>query len=480
MFSFLLVFTLSTQAQWVKTASSPKGSGITDLAVKQSNGYLFATTGSFDWPNADTGGVHRSTDGGNTWTRVFPAYVARVIDVTPDGNIWASVWDFPNEDESMYSSSDDGDTWVLRYDGAPNNNIFSFAYDPANPQRMWLGIRSAIVLSNDGGQTWSHLTAVNIGWWIVQVVVQPPAVGSGRVFVIARNPATFEDHVYWNDAPPGIGWTAMTGDEPTDTLVSMIIVKDSTDSFGREVDGLYVGTLNGRIYKAGVYRPAIPPPASISLVYEDPDGPSITAFAEIDFTEAADGPAVSGPGTRKHYSSKDDDDDDDGPASGGSSGGVVKSIDLGQTWETVNDGLPATDVRMSAIAAHITSGVTATVYAGMFLNQNDGGPVYVQEVIGTDVNPESPGIPSSFVLNQNYPNPFNPSTEISFQVSDFGLVEVSIFDLLGRKVATLVNEKKHPGSYQVTWDATGQPSGVYFYRLSTTDFVQTKKLVLLR
>jgi len=159
---------------------------------------------------------------------------------------------------------------------------------------------------------------------------------------------------------------------------------------------------------------------------------------------------------------------------------VVKSIDLGQTWETVNDGLPATDVRMSAIAAHITSGVTATVYAGMFLNQNDGGPVYVQEVIGTDVNPESPGIPSSFVLNQNYPNPFNPSTEISFQVSDFGLVEVSIFDLLGRKVATLVNEKKHPGSYQVTWDATGQPSGVYFYRLSTTDFVQTKKLVLLR
>jgi len=479
--SLFFAFTLPIKGQWGKTASFPKGSGITDLAVKQSNGYLFATTGSFDWPNADTGGVHRSTDGGNTWQRVFPAYVARVVEVTPDGNIWASVWDFPNQDESMYSSSDDGITWVLRYDGAPNNNIFSFAYDPGNPQIMWLGARSFIVVSYDGGTSWSHLTAVNIGWWIVQVVVQPSAApsGTGRVWVIARQPTTFVNHVYWTNAPSQ-GWTQLTGDAPTDTLVSLAIVRDSTDAFGAEVDGIYVGTLNGRIYKAApAYRPLFPPPTSMSLVYEDPDGPSITAFAEIDFTEAVDGPAVSGPGTRKHYSSKDDDDDDDGPSAGESSGGIVKSIDLGQTWETVNDGLPTTDVRMSAIAAHVTSGVTATVYAGMFLDQNDGGHVYVQEVIGTDVD-DDPGIPSDFGLEQNYPNPFNPKTEIGYQISDYGLVMIEIYDVLGRRVAELVNEEQYPGTYDVTWDATGQPSGVYFYRLSTSHAVHTRKLVLLR
>jgi len=164
----------------------------------------------------------------------------------------------------------------------------------------------------------------------------------------------------------------------------------------------------------------------------------------------------------------------------GSSGGVVRSGDLGQSWEMINEGLPAGNLRMSSGAAHVTSGVTAVLYAGMFLDQNDGGPVYSREIAATDVDPGTSSIPEGFTLHQNYPNPFNPTTEIGFQISDYGLVGLDVYDMLGRKVATLVNEKKHPGSYEVTWDATGQTSGVYFYRLSTPGFVETKKLVLLR
>jgi len=473
--------------QWQQTASSPKGSGITDLAVKQSNGYLFATTGSFDWPNADTGGVHRSTDGGNTWERVFPAYVARVIDVTPDGMIWASIWDFPNEDESLYSSSDDGDTWTLRYNGAPNNNIFSFAYDPGNPQIMWLGARSFLVVSYDGGSTWSHLTPVNVGWWIVQVVVQRSTsmAFSGRVWVIARNPTTFVNHVYWTNAPSQ-GWNQMTGDTPTDTLVSLAIAHDSTDAFGAEVDGIYAGTSNGRIYKAApVYRPPFPPPTSMSPVYEDPGLSAISSFTNIDYSTAVSGAENFG---ILNYIWAWLDIEIDGPLAPGSSGGVVRSNDLGQSWEMVNEGLPAGNLRMSSGAAHVTSGVTAVLYAGMFLDQNDGGPVYSLEVGTTSVEPTAPEVPGAFALHQNYPNPFNPTTHFGFRISDIGFVSLRVYDLLGREVATLVNETKTPGTYEISWDATGQArqtagglaSGIYFYRLRAGDFVETKKLVLLR
>jgi hypothetical protein len=85
-----------------------------------------------------------------------------------------------------------------------------------------------------------------------------------------------------------------------------------------------------------------------------------------------------------------------------------------------------------------------------------------------------------FVLHQNYPNPFNPTTKIVYGIPSRAFVELKLFDVLGREVATLVSELKRPGAYTVKWNAQDYPSGVYFYRLSTNGFVETKKLLLLR
>jgi len=93
---------------------------------------------------------------------------------------------------------------------------------------------------------------------------------------------------------------------------------------------------------------------------------------------------------------------------------------------------------------------------------------------------ENPETPAEFKLYQNYPNPFNPTTDIRFEMGDVGFVTLRVYDLLGREVATLVNEKLSPGIYTRQWDATAFPSGVYYYRLSTGNDVQTRKLVLLR
>ncbi|MDI6766743.1 MAG: T9SS type A sorting domain-containing protein [Bacteroidota bacterium] len=89
-------------------------------------------------------------------------------------------------------------------------------------------------------------------------------------------------------------------------------------------------------------------------------------------------------------------------------------------------------------------------------------------------------LPKEYTLEQNYPNPFNPFTNIRFQIKDYGFVSLKIFNLLGQEVATLVSEKLQPGEYQKQWNATGMPSGVYYYQLRAGNYVETMKLVLLR
>ncbi len=98
----------------------------------------------------------------------------------------------------------------------------------------------------------------------------------------------------------------------------------------------------------------------------------------------------------------------------------------------------------------------------------------------TSVGMEEPLIPEVFSLAQNFPNPFNPTTTIRFEIGDWELVTLKIFDMLGREVVTLVNEKKPAGSYQIPWNANGMANGVYFYRLECGKNMEVKKLILLK
>ncbi|MCX6166267.1 MAG: T9SS type A sorting domain-containing protein, partial [Ignavibacteriae bacterium] len=81
---------------------------------------------------------------------------------------------------------------------------------------------------------------------------------------------------------------------------------------------------------------------------------------------------------------------------------------------------------------------------------------------------------------QNYPNPFNPNTIIRFQIKDSRFVTLKVYDMLGKEVATLVNEKLAAGTYEATFDASQYTSGVYFYRLQTENFTDTKRMILIK
>ena len=107
--------------------------------------------------------------------------------------------------------------------------------------------------------------------------------------------------------------------------------------------------------------------------------------------------------------------------------------------------------------------------------------ISLKEDLAASVSKKDNSLPQRYHLSQNYPNPFNPLTMISYQLPMINDVELSIYDVLGQKVATLVSEKQNAGYYQVQWDASGFASGVYYYRLNTASgFVKIKKLVLLK
>ena len=88
--------------------------------------------------------------------------------------------------------------------------------------------------------------------------------------------------------------------------------------------------------------------------------------------------------------------------------------------------------------------------------------------------------PVEFTLNQNYPNPFNPSTTISYQVPKQAMVTLAIYNALGEKVATIINQVLDAGVYQTRWDAVGFASGTYFVRLEADRYVSVKKMQLVK
>jgi hypothetical protein len=88
--------------------------------------------------------------------------------------------------------------------------------------------------------------------------------------------------------------------------------------------------------------------------------------------------------------------------------------------------------------------------------------------------------PDLFRLEQNYPNPFNPKTVIKYQLPASSQVDLSIFNILGQKITTLVSEQQAAGTYEVNWDASGLASGMYFYKLETPANVQVQKMLLIK
>ena len=149
---------------------------------------------------------------------------------------------------------------------------------------------------------------------------------------------------------------------------------------------------------------------------------------------------------------------------------LYESDDNGDNWFLVNGGLNDSKYILSLEITKSGFLFAGMDYYGIYKSANK---------VVTTLNEENT-VPSKFELMQNYPNPFNPSTSIEYSVPSNEYVLLKVYDLLGNEVNTLVNERQSAGNYEVNFDASNLASGIYFYRLQSGSFIQTKKLMLLK
>jgi hypothetical protein len=158
---------------------------------------------------------------------------------------------------------------------------------------------------------------------------------------------------------------------------------------------------------------------------------------------------------------------------------LIRTNDVGDTIWTKRMGGPLNDVGRSVILSSdgccVIAGLTNSFGAG----SND---FYVikTEMVSSVANLTPCMAPSQFTLYNAYPNPFNQRTVIKYDVSRLSKVDLNIYDVMGKRTATLVNKFNGPGSYEATWEAGDLPSGIYFVRMTAGDFHQTRKVVLLK
>ena len=123
-------------------------------------------------------------------------------------------------------------------------------------------------------------------------------------------------------------------------------------------------------------------------------------------------------------------------------------------------------------------------YIEDFIPSGSGGLITPNAVVIREINvlsvDDNTLKSNSFILEQNYPNPFNPTTNIRFRIADRGFATLKVFNVLGNEIETLVNKELEEGEYKFTFDASGIPSGVYFYQLKVGSFIQTNKMVYLK
>jgi photosystem II stability/assembly factor-like uncharacterized protein len=168
---------------------------------------------------------------------------------------------------------------------------------------------------------------------------------------------------------------------------------------------------------------------------------------------------------------------------------IIRSDDAGENWvNLLGTILRTVDGGYNWLSE--TSGTNVYLYGVQYMDSvaayavgENGVILSTLNLIG--INPISSEVPERFSLYQNYPNPFNPVTIIKFDIPPSKgargmMVRLLIYDILGRELTALVNEELKPGTYEVSWDGSNYPSGVYFYRLTAGDYTETRKMILLK
>jgi Secretion system C-terminal sorting domain len=469
--AFLILNSCNLFAQWLPEYRLTNSAGFSvNTAITSNENYIHIV-----WQETRDGNQEiyykRSTDDGLSWETDIRLTntlgISSVPSISISGTFVYVVWsDFLNGNSEIYfkRSSDNGVTW------GGDTQLTNNASVSTNPnisasgqfiQLIWRDVSNGFFEifhkhSSDWGATWSTDS---------QLTIHTSGVpGSFSISTTGLNV-----HIAWSDSRDGnneIYYKRSTDNgetwETDKRLTNNASVSEvpSITSLGT---GVHIAWLDLRDGNSEIY-------------YNRSTDGGTTWGADIRLTEGpfvSQNPAIFSSGTILHLVWQ----------YGISNLEILykRSMDNGLSWvdstQLSNSFSTARDAAISAydVSTHVvwTDTRHGSTNHEIYYKQNPTGNISGIENISLD-------FPEGFMLDQNYPNPFNPSTSIKYQVSSNTQVSLKVYDVLGNEVAILVNEEKPAGSYEVDFNAVGLSSGIYFYKLQSASFVETKKMTLLK
>ncbi|MBK9096980.1 MAG: T9SS type A sorting domain-containing protein [bacterium] len=357
-------------------------------------------------------------------------------------------------DGTIIHTSDGGVTWVTQQSGT--TNLLNDVYFTNAITGTIVGQNGTILRTNDGGNTWTsqnsgtshHLQSVyfidtNNGW----------AVGGEGSILHTTNGGTTWNVQYTGNG--GVLYSVFFFDELNGITIG------SVGYMYRTSDGGNIWIRQQNVTSKTLYDMSFPEPSTGTIVGED-GIILLTSDGGVSWIIQPSGTTI--PLRSVHFI-----DSMTGWAVGSTTyGKIIKTTDGGSTW--VN--------QSSGAARGLNDVYFADIKNGWIVGAN--GTILSTKDIASSIVEHSTAKLIDFILSQNYPNPFNPSTTISWQSPVSSWQTLKVYDLLGREVATLVDEYKPAGRYEVKFDASHLTTGVYFYRLWAEEFTSTKKLILMK
>jgi photosystem II stability/assembly factor-like uncharacterized protein len=377
------------------------------------------------------GTVLRTTDGGVEWTRVY-----QNIDIWLNDVKWAT----PNIAYAagmggvIIKTIDAGITWtVIRAYDTPLHTFRGIGVDEDyNPNKVtFIGYAGTYFETADGGATFTQRT--DIQWTMHSIDFASNFSGNGRGIISGT------DGLVWTTENYGVNWVSRNSGR-YDYLNDVVFASSKI---------AYICGNNGTVLMSTNWGKAW------SVI------PAFTSQHLRSIALIARGPTL----------------DNRTITVCGDNGTIYTSLDWGGTW---TNGSPVGETR-HFYGVCLNGEHNGTVVGEIGTGLGNTGMMYYSDKNGmVGVSQTGTTVPQKFSLNQNYPNPFNPVTKISFSMAKAGPVMLTVFDMTGKKVVTLVNTTLSAGNFEYEFDGAKLSSGIYFYRIITNDFVDTKKMTLLK
>lgn len=409
-FALLLVFCSATlQAQWIKT-NGPPATTVDAVTQDRRGQYLFAGTAQ---------SMFLSSNSGDSWVHKNSGLDSSLIFKL----LWFDDTLFVGTDQrGAYKSTNNGDSWTRAGVGIPSDDmVYDFSRDG---DVLFAATSSGVYRSTDAGYNWSGTTP-------------PYPQYNYMLSVLAVNGTLFAGSQYG-----GVHYS-------TDSGASWISKNNGLPDFVIMGDTTYISITSLNLIDSNLFA------CTVQGIYKSTDFGENWSLSNAGMPIVYTRPFVSKPGV----------------IFVGLNEGVYFSVNNGALWSPFNDGLPPnTYVFSLAISGD-------TLYAG---TQFDG--VWLCDIGSITSVPWYPelAVPQVASLGQNFPNPFNPSTQIPINVVARAVVRIDLYDMLGRNLGTILNEEKSPGSYYVSFDASPLSSGVYVYRLQAERSSASRMMTVLK